>query len=603
MIKLQDNNEKSIIISAVEATMNSNIDLLTLDRIEALTGGHGMLNLAVHNVVDVITEEVLRGSNLKMEFANVRKLPIEDIMLKAINVAKNAGADGANAALIVATTMYLAGTNAQVGIPAGNRKLGATARMLAGVDRCGVSAIPTAKMNSKLSGFPAVQAIYDAIRKGELTSIDGADIPIAGALYGHSTVGEDIVWPELGKNGARIGTEAMLKSMRGAAIKPNPFTAAILGSAAILEIIHPDAEVPDGVGRYGRMTSAYLVGQSAAETAGLPEKIHIRVTGEEFDTAAVVGDIGLILKDIGGPSVIGMMAFNEIISAFAEDLAGGSCGPSNPPMGHIAGYCVVAMKALFANEGDVEKTRKEIAAHRWQSSFEPDVAPININLIANKAKGLYNGPITRLLIEASEPFKAKALHIRAVYAYDELTSGKSLAKVVKDLEDHRLWTIEDNASRIFSKKKDKDVKIKFTRVANQARRTDKITKKYLGFDPLIDVTVTMDDKTVELKGLVHDILAKLSKKEREDIRWAVELGAPVAGTLATAGCCVMNVVIPAAIAVSLDQMTAKEAGTEAEVAAYISAGIPGAKANAIKAAQMTLEIVKNMKENLESEFA
>lgn len=94
-------------------------------------------------------------------------------MSRAIKAAKDAGADGANAALITACMFYLAGTAAQVGIPAGNRKLGATARMLANVDRCGVSAIPTSKMNSKVSAFPAVKAIYDAIMNDELSPING----------------------------------------------------------------------------------------------------------------------------------------------------------------------------------------------------------------------------------------------------------------------------------------------------------------------------------------------------------------------------------------------------------------------------------------------
>ena len=243
---------KSAVIASAEAAAMSNPDNFTCDRIEALTGGHGMLNIAVQNVIDVVTEELLKGKTLKVEFANTRKIDLEETIRKAVNAAKLAGADGANAALIVAAVLYMAGTNAQAGIPAGNRKLGAMARMIAGVDRSGVSAIPTSKMNSKISGFPAVLAVYEAFAKGELTEIDGYKVPMGGALYGHSTLGEDIVWPQLAENGARVGTEAMLKAMAGAGIQPNKFTAALFGSAAILEIIHPDAEVPDGQGTYGR---------------------------------------------------------------------------------------------------------------------------------------------------------------------------------------------------------------------------------------------------------------------------------------------------------------------------------------------------------------
>ena len=301
-----ENKDFSSVLSAVQAAALNDEVNLTCDRIEALAGGHGMVNMALFSVADVIVEELQKGQSLEVKFSNARKLPVDEIMKKAIEAAKAAGADGANAALIVAGMMYLAGSAAQVGVPAGNRKLGATARMLAGVDRSGVAAIPTTKMNSKVSAFPAVLAIYEAIRNGELSPVDGKNIPpfVGGAIYGHSALGEDYVWPALAKRGAEIGTKAMLDAMHGIGIGGNAFQAAILGSAAILEIIHPDAEVPEECGTYGRTSSVYLVGKAAAETAGLPPKLHMRITGEKYDTAHVVGDAGLILKDIGAPSVI-----------------------------------------------------------------------------------------------------------------------------------------------------------------------------------------------------------------------------------------------------------------------------------------------------------
>ncbi|MGA2403073.1 MAG: hypothetical protein ABSG91_15430 [Syntrophobacteraceae bacterium] len=176
-------------------------------------------------------------------------------------------------------------------------------------------------MNNKISGFPAVQAIYQAMAEGKLSPISGRQLPQnvgGGPLYGHSALGEDIIWPEMATNGARIGTQAMLDAMAGAGIHPHPFTAALFGAAAILEIIHPDAEVGQEYGQYQKINTSYLVGKSAAELVGLPPKLHMKVTGDEYDTARVIGDMGLILKDVGGPSVIGMMAFDEIFSAFQE---------------------------------------------------------------------------------------------------------------------------------------------------------------------------------------------------------------------------------------------------------------------------------------------
>ena len=96
--------------------------------------------------------------------------------------------------------LYLTGTKAQVGIPAGNRKLGASARMIAGVDRCGVAAIPTSKKNNKVSGFAAVMAVHQALIEGNLSPISGYDMAVSGGpLVGHSRLGEDIIfrrWPK-----------------------------------------------------------------------------------------------------------------------------------------------------------------------------------------------------------------------------------------------------------------------------------------------------------------------------------------------------------------------------------------------------------------------
>ena len=120
--------DKCKVLTAAQTAATANPSHLTNDRIEALAGGHGMVNIAVHSVANTIVEELLGGGTVSIKFADVRHLPVETILKKAIKAAKDSGADGANAALIVAVMMYLAGSAAQVGIPAGNRKLGATCR-------------------------------------------------------------------------------------------------------------------------------------------------------------------------------------------------------------------------------------------------------------------------------------------------------------------------------------------------------------------------------------------------------------------------------------------------------------------------------------------
>jgi len=117
--------EKEIIAAIMAST--SEVDLMTNDRIEALTKGHGMLNIAAICAANSITEDVLKGIEIRLTDENRQYLPIDDVLKKAIESAKMAGADAANAALISATLCYLAGSNAQAGVPAGNRKLGAMA--------------------------------------------------------------------------------------------------------------------------------------------------------------------------------------------------------------------------------------------------------------------------------------------------------------------------------------------------------------------------------------------------------------------------------------------------------------------------------------------
>lgn len=586
--------EKSKIISAAGMAAISNLSTTTNDRVEALKGGHGMINVAVIAAANVITQEILNGGDVKVKFADAVSLPVDDMIAKAINAAKIAGADGANAALIVASLMYLAGSSAQVGIPAGNRKLGATARMLAKVDRCGVAMLPTAKMNNKISGFPAVQAVYKAMMEGKLSPVDGRQVPMnvgGGPIYGHSALGEDIVWPAMAEKGAKIGTQAMLDAMAGASIHPHPFTAAIFGAAAILEIIHPDAEVSEKHGTYGKTTSAYLAGKTAAQTAGLPAKLHIKVTGQEYDTAQVIGDVGLILKDVGGASVIGMMAFEEIFGAFQENISGFSGGPVNAPLGHILAYAVVAMKILIENGGDKVAAAEAITKDRASCSFDPEAALISINTIARKSSEISYGPITSVLIEATEPTRANAVYRRANKAYEMLSSGKKLEEVVKELDSEKVAITEKYCGLLLSHMLGKDIKFDVLRIGAGARRTNKIAKKYWSFDPLFDVKLTIDGQEIILEGYAHDIVPKVSQGLLPEVAPVVPLAATIISELVLAGSVIFNITVPVGVASAMGIHTPAEAAAIAEKAAYVSAGIPGGKASSKKVGELAISII------------
>lgn len=589
--------EKDKIIAATEMAAASDVVKLTCDRIEALAGGHGMLNLAIFSVANVITEELLRGESLHVKFANARRLPVDDIIEKGIKTAKRAGADSANAALITATLMYFAGAEAQVGVPAGNRKLGATARMLAGVDRCGVSNIPTGKMNSKISGFPAVAAINQAMMDGTLSRINGRDIPegVFGAVYGHSALGEDYIWPSLAENGARIGTQAMLDAMAGAGIRPNALYASVLGAAAILEIIHPDAEVPESEGKYGRTSSAYLVGRSAARTAGLPDKLHLRLTDEEFDTYQVIGDMGLILKDVGGPSVVGMIAFSEILQAFREF----STGFHNSPLGHMTPYIMAAMKALSKPDANKDDLARRLIDERNKESLDPENTLVCINIVARKAAELLPGPVTQFLINATEPIRTKAIYDRAVFTYEQLTQGVEIDQIARVLDDRRVAVIEHGTAVCFKNRTGDDVTLKFTKLDRAARRTGKVVQKYLAFDPLVNIDLTVNEKHAVIEHFTDRFLPEASMKQHPDLVWAASYATPATAEIMNGGNNLLNIIVPVCVCAIMGIHTPEEAAVLAEPACYITCAIPGGKANASAVGKLAKQIYEFLSHNYE----
>lgn len=589
---MSDQHTREQIVLAAVMAANTNPGWLTSDRVEALTGGHGMLNIPVVAACNVIATELRRGVSPEVKFADAVRQPIDDLLAKSIGVAKAAGADGANAALIAATLLYLCGANAQVGIPAGNRKLGSSARMIAGVSRSGLAAVPTAKMNNKVSGFAAVSAVYDAMMKGTLSPVQGRDVPAGvggGVLVGHGALGEDVIFPGMAENGAAIGTRAMLDAMSGAGIPGQAFLAALFGAAAILEVIHPDADVADEYGPYGKVTSAYVAGRSAVRTAGLPETLHVRITGKQVDTARLIGDLGLILKDVGGPTVIGVMALDEIIGVFEEGISGAGAGPVNPPLGHVCADAVIALMCLLEDGSNEQSVAGSLRDRRLSFSFDPETALVAMNIIARKATQVCNGPVTESLIRASAPMVTKALYDRACRTYDALSAGTPLATVVRELDERRQLLVEARASEYVGRLQGKKVEIHFTKVGKGARRSSKMAARWLAFDPAIDAEVTIGDETMVLEGVVDRVIPEVAQGVGTERAPFLSALVPVASELLLAGNVIMNVTVPAAVAAAMGEATPSDAAAEAQEAGIISAGIPGTKAKAEAAALVAVE--------------
>ncbi|ODU06161.1 MAG: hypothetical protein ABS81_05495 [Pseudonocardia sp. SCN 72-86] len=588
-----EQDRQRVVVAAVNA-VTTDPGWMSSDRVEALTGGHGMLNIPVIAACNVIATELRRGVSPEVKFADAVHQPIDDLLTKSIAAAKRAGADGANAALISAVLLYLVGANAQVGIPAGNRKLGSSARMIAGVSRSGLAAVPTAKMNNKVSGFAAVSAVYDAMMKGELSPVQGRDIPAGvggGVMVGHGALGEDIIFPGMAEKGAAVGTQAMLDAMSGSGVPEQKFLAALFGAAAILEIIHPDADVAEEYGPYGKITSAYVAGRSAVRTSGLPETLHTRVTGKEVDTAKLIGDLGLILKDVGGPTVIGIMALDEIISVFAESIAGAGAGPVNPPLGHVAGDAVIALLCLVEDGSTEIDVAVKLRERRYAESFDPDTSMVAMNIVARKATQAGNGPVTHAMILSSTPSVTQILHDIAARTYDDLTAGKALGDIVGALDRERQERVERRGSRFLSVAMETTVSVHFTKIDRGARRSSKMAARWLAFDPILDVDVTIGDETCHMERVIDQVIPEVAQGIGTERGKFLTVMVPFASELLLAGNVIVNVVVPAAVAGAMGVADPATAGLEAQTAGIISAGIPGTKAKAEAAARVAAETV------------
>ncbi len=590
--------QKEVYAAATAAL--ANLENISNDRIEALTRGHGMTNIAAMAAANAITTEVLRGANIKLTDEDAGYLQIDDVLAKGIAAAREAGADGANAALFAATICYFAGSNAQAGVPAGNRKLGALARMIAGLDRAGVASIPTPKSNNKISAFAAVHAIYRALDEGTLTHIDGSKLPLgvgAGPLYGHNVLGEDYAFPQLAIEGARVATQGMLRAFAGAGVAPSGIIAAILGTAAILEVVHPDSEVGEEYGDFLVTKSSYLAGKSACEAAGLPEKVHMRGTNEEYDLPRLVGDLGIILKDVGSPTVIGMMTFDEMLASFQESVAigaGFSGGPIMPPLGHLTADPIVVLRALIASDGDQNQAADVFSRVKKNEWIDPELAAVAANTIARKAEQVRRGPVTAVMITATEGPRVNAVYRRAQKVYDDLSAGKSLQEATRALDDERKATVETRCAAILGSMTGHEIEIKITKLAGGARRSHPFAQKFYGFDTDADVELTVDGQKMQFTGLAHQVIPDAVLNNKEDLLQVLPLASIPVVELQLSGHTIINITVPAAVAAAMDKMTPQEAAQTAQDSAYCTAAIPGGESKARAVAELAVRIVQEM---------
>lgn len=584
-------------VAAVFAATTMSPDHLTTEKLEGNLGGFGSFNLAIWAASNIIAKEILRGRQMKLDVANEAYTDVDEIARKATGFLQQYGVDPSNSSVVTAALLYWSGVNASAGIPSPNRKLGGVCRIAAGAPGARVSSLPTEKLNNKISGFAAVQAIYETLRKERLAPFDSTLLPVglAGSpVLGHSALGEDHLFPELAKKLVPVGVEAMLKSYQSVGIKPCRFMAALFAVAATLEIVHPDGYVGEEWGPFLRTRTPDVCGQVAVEATGLPEVLHVRGSGDELKTAKVLGDLGLILKDVGAPTVVGMIMFNEVNAIIEEGPAvgvGRGGGPIVLPLHHWVAQPALILYALghgATEEESIEMLQKSIGGY-----FQEDDANIAVNILAHRAQYLQRGPVTDILIKATEPKKVNALTTRIQNAYEKFKEGQALADIVSSVEDAHTAVTEKGVARIMSKVLDKDIEyVKYTNIRPGAgRRKSPMAKKFFAFDGHVDVETKVDGKIYKFDNFLAKWMPKIMMEgDKENLPGlsAVCLGVT---DLLNSGACAADMVICTCMAVAFG-MDPKEAAQKVGELSQYQLSIP---ADAVfDAADHTARIMKEL---------
>ncbi len=554
-------------------------DYLTTEKFDAVLGGFGAFNFGVWAATNVIAKEMAKVKRINVNVSNERSTFIDEVAAKSVKILKDHGADASNAALLTATLLYWAGSNVTAGIPAPNRKLGAVARMAAGAPAGRVANIPTEKLNNKISGFAAVQAMYEAMQKEVLAPWPGDITPmgVAGSpVTGHTRVGEDILFPQLAEKLVKIGVDAMLNAYNSVGMKPCRWMASLLSCAAALEILHPDAYVGEEFGPFLQTRTPYVCGLAAVEAAKMPEKIHIRGTGEELETAKVVGDLAMILKDCGAPTVVGMIMFNEVCALIQEGPSlgvGRSGGPLLLPLTH---WCTSASLTLYLlGKGMSEDEASDVIRRTMDNFFQPEHANIATNILARRANFIERGPVTRVVIKATEPQLVKSVYKRALFVYDALKEGQDLKSVTEKMELQRIEELGQGVARIFSKALNKDIEyVKFYNVRPGAgRRTHRLALQYFAFDGYVDCELKVDGKVYVYENILAETIPNAMLNKDVETLAIIECFAAGAVDLLNAGAVAVDVVLPAAVAAAMG-MDPEEAVKQASSGATISLSIP-----------------------------
>jgi hypothetical protein len=315
------------------------------------------------------------------------------------------------------------------------------------------------------------------------------------------------------------------------------------------------------------------------------------MTGEVYDTAKLVGDLGLILKDIGAPTVVGMLCLRDALQVFEEAVS--PYRPTTPPMGHACAEAVLAMKALIAWDFDRKRVAAALIGLMNSKRVDPELAHVAINTLARKAEQVRRGPVTNLIIRATDPVSNRVLLDRATKSYEWLKAGRSLEDVVQSLELERKVRVETGAGAYVTRMLGKEVSFNVRKIAPRHHKKG-MRGNWWVFDMDVDLDVTVAGKMTQLNGLAHNCIPQAVLEKNAEMAAVVGLACFPVAEFALSPHSIVNITVPAALAVVMGLAEPVDAAKTAEKAAYITAAIPGIKDKAQEVAERATEILAEL---------